>query len=113
MFKNSTQSDSTTTVLDAPAATITVAPAQPARKVAQLPPWKVLLHNDEVNDMDYVVDSIVRLARATVPTATRCMVEAHRKGVSLITVTHREHAELLCEQFHSARMVVTIEPDSR
>ncbi len=79
----------------------------------RLPPWKVLLHNDAVNDMDYVVESIVRLARATVPNATRCMVEAHRKGVSLITVTHREHAELLNEQFRSARLKVTIEPEAR
>ena len=85
-------------------------PAVPTRVVECLPQWKVLLHNDEKSEMDYVVESIVRFVRASVPTATRCMVEAHRKGVSLLTVTHQEHAELLSEQFRSARLVVTIEP---
>ncbi len=89
-------------------------PAAPTREVCRtvecLPQWKVLLHNDEKSEMDYVVESIVRFVRASVPTATRCMVEAHRKGVSLLTVTHQEHAELLSEQFRSARLVVTIEP---
>jgi len=40
------------------------------------------------------------------------MVEAHRKGVSLVTVTHRERAEFLEEQFRSCRLIVTIEPEA-
>jgi len=37
----------------------TPAPARPAPKV--LPPWKVLLHNDEVNEIGYVVETIQML----------------------------------------------------
>ena len=34
-------------------------PASPRLK--RLPPWQVLLHNDDVNDMMYVVDTIQEL----------------------------------------------------
>ena len=83
-------------------------PVRPAPEV--LPPWRFLLHNDDVNEQDYVVETVQRIARMNRPSATRCMVEAHRKGVALVTTTHREHAELLAEQFRSCRLTVTIEP---
>ena len=79
-------------------------------KVDRLPPWRVLLHNDDVNDMDYVVETIMQLVAMRQPEAIMLMIEAHRKGLTLLTVTHREHAELLAEQFASKRIAVTIEP---
>jgi ATP-dependent Clp protease adapter protein ClpS len=38
--------------------------------------------------------------------------EAHEYGLSLLTVTHREHAELLQEQLAEFGLEVTIEPES-
>ena len=84
------------------------APARPTPDV--LPPWRVLLHNDDRNDMDYVVETIVRVVRLNRPSATRCMVEAHRKGCGQVLATHRERAEFLAEQLRSCRLTVTIEP---
>ncbi len=72
--------------------------------------WNVILHNDEVNEMGFVVESLCRFVRLSVPTATRCTMEAHKKGVSLLLSTHREHAELVAEQLTSLRLTVTIEP---
>jgi ATP-dependent Clp protease adaptor protein ClpS len=95
-----------------PAVATRPAPARPAPKPTVQPGWKVLLHNDEVNEMGYVVETVSRIARINIPAATRCMVEAHRKGVSLVTVTHRERAEFLAEQFRSCRLTVTIEPEA-
>ncbi len=80
-------------------------------KPKQLPPWKVLLHNDPVNDMVYVIDTIVELTTLNRHAAVTRMLEAHNKGLALLLVTHREHAELLSEQFASKRLTVTIEPD--
>jgi ATP-dependent Clp protease adapter protein ClpS len=37
-------------------------------------------------------------------------MEAHRKGLSLVIATHREHAELVAEQLTSLQLTVTIEP---
>ena len=95
-----------------PAVATKPAPARPAPKPTVQPGWKVLLHNDDVNDMGYVVETVSRVARMNIPAATRCMVEAHRKGVSLVTVTHRERAEFLEEQLRSCRLTVTIEPEA-
>lgn len=86
------------------------APKQaPHRVTDTLPPWNVILHNDEVNDMGFVVESLCRFARLSVPTATRVMMEAHKKGLALVIATHREHAELVAEQLTSLRLKVTIE----
>jgi ATP-dependent Clp protease adaptor protein ClpS len=84
---------------------------QPQTKTRTPPPYKVLLHNDDVNDMVYVVETICKLTPLTVEQAYEKMMEAHRKGLALLLVCHRERAELYQEQFQSCRLVVTIEPD--
>ena len=77
--------------------------------VDRMPPWKVMLHNDDVNDMGYVVETIVMLTPLNRQTAIMCMLEAHRTDVALLMATHREHAELIQEQFTSKQLKVTIE----
>ncbi len=79
-------------------------------RTRRLPPWRILLHNDNVNDMPYVVETIVALTTLNRHDAVVRMLEAHNKGLSLLLTTHREHAELLDEQFQSKRLKVTIEP---
>ena len=83
-------------------------PAPP--RTSFLPLWKVLLHNDNVNDMPYVVQTIRELTALDRSQAILRMIEAHKTGVALLLTTHREHAELLSEQFASKRLTVTIEP---
>ncbi len=75
-----------------------------------LPLWKVLLHNDDKNAMDFVILSIVELTPLNEQDALVRMKEAHDTGVALLLVTHKERAELYQEQFQSKGMVVTIEP---
>jgi ATP-dependent Clp protease adapter protein ClpS len=99
---------SSVAVPEAPRTKPGTAPVRPKPDV--MPEWRVLLHNDDRNDMDYVVDTVVKIARLNRPSATRCMIEAHKKGMSQVVVTHRERAEFLAEQFRSCRLVVTIEP---
>ena len=79
--------------------------------VDRLPPWKVLLHNDDVNDIGYSVDAIIALTPLNRHAAMLRMLEAHQRQMSLLLTTHREHAELLEEQFRSKRLKVTIEAD--
>lgn len=87
------------------------APTRPApmAPTETLPPWNVLLHNDNDNEMGFVIESLCRFVRLSVPAATRCTMEAHKKGVSLVLSTHREHAELVAEQLTSLKLTVTIE----
>ncbi len=78
-------------------------------KVDQLPPFRVLLHNDDVNDIVYVVETIVDLTPLNIKSATEATFEAHEQGVALLLVTHRERAELYVEQFKSKNLTVTME----
>ena len=76
-----------------------------------MPLWKVLLHNDDVSDMVYVIETIVMLTTLNEQDAARHMLEAHDRGLTLLLTTHRERAELYVDQFSSRDLVVTIEPD--
>ena len=97
-------------------ATATAKPKKKAKPVPKskppgmLPPWKVLLHNDDKNDVLHVVDTIVELTPLNKKDAELRTVEAHKTGVALILVTHKERAELYKEQFESKSLIVTIEP---
>ena len=75
-----------------------------------LPPWKVLLHNDDKNDMGFVVQTIVELTPLQEGEAVLRTLEAHERAVSLLLVTHKERAELYQEQFQTKGLTVTIEP---
>ena len=77
-----------------------------------LPPYKVLLHNDDVNDQEHVIMSLLKVTPLSLGEAERKMLEAHQSGVSMLLTTHRERAELYQEQLHSYSLVVTIEPDA-
>lgn len=84
---------------------------KPAKTPPQvLPPWKVLLHNDDVNSRDEVVRTIVELTHLKEQDATLRMEEADKTGVALLLVTHKERAELYRDQFASKSLTVTIEP---
>jgi ATP-dependent Clp protease adapter protein ClpS len=78
-----------------------------------LPPWKVLLHNDDKNDMPFVITTVVELTPLKEQEAKQRTLEAHETGVALLLVTHQERAELYKDQFTSKGLVVTIEPESK
>ena len=83
----------------------------PKRKPPRhLPQWKVLLHNDDKNSYDFVVETIVELTPLNKQEAVVRMKEADETGVALLLTTHKERAELYQEQFTSKGLVVTIEP---
>ncbi len=80
------------------------------REPGMLPPYKVLLHNDDINTVDYVIKKIVHLTSLTTEEAVERTIEAHETGVSLLLVTHLERAELYRDQFTSVSLTVSIEP---
>ena len=79
-------------------------------KLRQLPMYKVILHNDEEQEMSYVVRTIMELTHLTKTEATQRMKEAHQKGLSTLLVTHKERAELYVDQFTSKKLTASIEP---
>lgn len=91
-----------------------IAPAQKTRKAKrvpqQLPPYKVLLHNDDTNTFEHVIETIVMLTPSSQQEALLKAIEAHEQGVSMLLMTHRERAELYQEQFQTRLITVTVEP---
>lgn len=76
------------------------------------PRYKVLLHNDDFNSMEYVVQSLLKtVANLTVPQAVSIMMEAHTNGVGLVITCAQEHAEFYSESLKSLGLTSTIEPD--
>ena len=68
--------------------TTTETPPEIGREQKQviLPPWSVILHNDDHNDMLHVVRSLTKsVPNLGTPRATRIMLEAHNHGQALVT----------------------------
>ncbi|MEI7666978.1 MAG: ATP-dependent Clp protease adapter ClpS [Synechococcaceae cyanobacterium ELA263] len=77
------------------------------------PRYKVLLHNDPVNSMEFVVSTL----RQVVPSlseqdAIAVMLEAHNTGVGLVIVCDIEPAEFYSETLKAKGLTSTIEPES-
>jgi ATP-dependent Clp protease adaptor protein ClpS len=82
-----------------------------SRKTRKLPPYKVLLHNDDVNSFEHVIVTILKLTPLKEVEAVEKTIEAHESGVAMLLVTNRERAELYCDQFATYKLTVTCEPD--
>lgn len=78
---------------------------------ALCPPWKVLLHNDDVNTMEHVVYALtVAVPGLPAERAVRIMLEAHYHGLALVTVCPLETAEYYRDRLLSFSLTSTIEP---
>lgn len=72
--------------------------------------WNVIVWNDPVNLMSYVVFVFMRVLGFTREKATRHMLEVHRGGKSVVATETRERAELYHQQIQAFGLTVTIEP---
>ena len=76
------------------------------------PRYRVLLHNDDFNSMEYVVQTLMKTVPGiTQPQAVNIMMEAHTNGIALVITCALEHAEFYCETLKNQGLTSTIEPD--
>jgi ATP-dependent Clp protease adaptor protein ClpS len=81
-------------------------------RVRLLPPYKVILFNDDYNDMEYVVAVLLRLINhLTPPEAYEIMLTAHLTGSAVVIVCPKESAEYYQERLSGYGLTATIEPD--
>ena len=71
--------------------------------------WRVIVWNDPVNLMSYVVFVFMKVLAFTKEKATKHMLEVHQLGKSVVAVETREKAELYYQQIQSYGLIVTIE----
>ena len=77
-----------------------------------LPPYKVVLFNDDYNDMDFVVAVLLHtISNLSQQDAERIMLTAHLTGSAVVVVCPKEIAEYYQERLLSYGLTATIEPD--
>ena len=103
MVNSAKQTDGDTAVIDRQ--------VQRVRKLS--PKYKVLLHNDPVNTMDYVVDTLRQVVpQLSEQDALNIMLETHNNGVGLVITCDLEPAEFYSESLKAKGLTSTIELES-
>ncbi len=103
MVDSVNQTDGDTAVIDRE--------VQRVRKVS--PKYKVLLHNDPVNTMDYVVETLRQVVpQLSEQDAMNIMLETHNTGIGLVIVCDLEPAEFYSESLKAKGLTSTIELES-
>ena len=76
---------------------------EPAEKTTTrlLPPYHVIIANDDHHTMEFVVDVLRKVLGVTLEQAFQLMMEAHTKGRAVIWTGPKEVAELKAEQVHT------------
>jgi len=76
------------------------------------PKYKVLLHNDPVNSMEYVATALREvLPQLSEQDAISIMLEAHNTGVGLVIICDLEPAEFYSESLRSKGLTSSIEKE--
>ncbi len=77
-----------------------------------LPPYKVIVHDDDYNEMTYVVFALLHAVNTLTPQeAEHIMLTAHLTGKAVVIVCPKEAAEYYQERLLSYHLTATIEPD--
>jgi ATP-dependent Clp protease adaptor protein ClpS len=71
--------------------------------------WNVIVWNDPINLMSYVVFVFMKVLAFPKEKATKHMLEVHQKGKSCVATETREKAELYHQQLQGFGLSVTIE----
>jgi ATP-dependent Clp protease adaptor protein ClpS len=75
-------------------------------------PWDVIVWDDPVNLMSYVVFVLRRVFGFSEPVAHKLMLEVHNLGKALVASEPRERAEMFVSQLHGYGLQATMERSS-
>lgn len=84
---------------------------------AEEPPYRVLIHNDEITPYDFVVAVLIRIFELTPMIAEHVTYTAHTKGIALVAVLPKTTAERRVGKAHFAArlegypLTFTVEPE--
>jgi ATP-dependent Clp protease adaptor protein ClpS len=71
------------------------------------PPYNVIILNDEEHTFEYVIEMLVKVFSHSTTVAETLTLQVHHTGRAIVLTTHKELAELKCEQ------VLSYGPDPR
>jgi ATP-dependent Clp protease adaptor protein ClpS len=84
-----------------PEAPVLVPDVETEEETQTLPPYKVLLLDDDVTTFEFVIWLLVTLFAKPAEEAVRLTFEIHHTGAALVCVTSKERGELYVEQVHA------------
>ncbi|XP_054825667.1 ATP-dependent Clp protease adapter protein CLPS1, chloroplastic-like [Prosopis cineraria] len=77
------------------------------------PPYRVILHNDDFNKREYVVQVLMKVIPGmTLDNAYDIMLDAHYNGLSVVIICAQADAEEHCMQLRGNGLLSSIEPAS-
>ncbi len=71
-------------------------------RIEEIPPYKVILLDDNATTMEFVIRILIRLFGKDLDTAQQLMWEVHTQGAAHVATLSKEQAELKQEQVHAA-----------
>ena len=74
-------------------------------------PWVVIVWNDPVNLMSYVVFVFQKLFGYSQEKATKLMLDVHHKGKAVVSCGNREKAEIDVSRLHAYGLWATMQRD--
>jgi ATP-dependent Clp protease adaptor protein ClpS len=77
------------------------------QQTRRLPPYNVVILNDEEHSYPYVIELLMKIFRHTQPTAEELTTRIDKTGRAVVYTTHKELAELKRDQ------VIAYGPDPR
>ena len=75
-----------------------------------LPPYNVVLHNDDVHTFDDVARALNRVIGVSLKRGYELADIVHNKGNAIVATCRKEQAELYRERLEGYKLTVTIEP---
>lgn len=72
-------------------------------------PWQVVVWNDPVNTMTYVVYVFRKLFGFNEAKATKLMLQVHHEGRAIVSSGERKEAEVDCYRLHQHGLWATLE----
>jgi len=79
----------------------TVPEEETGTRTKRQPPYAVVLHNDDLNGFDFVVEVLRKVFGYDLPKAHTLTLEAHERGRSIVWSGALEVAELKADQIRS------------
>lgn len=86
-------------------------------EAAKEPPYRVLIHNDDVTPFDFVIVILIRIFQLTPIIAEHITYLAHTKGLALVTVLPKSEAErrvgkaVMAARLEGYPLTFTLEPE--
>jgi ATP-dependent Clp protease adaptor protein ClpS len=74
----------------------------PDQKTELEPPYRVLIHNDDVTPMDFVTHILVTIFFLNYPAAVEIMLGAHTQGIAVVQILPKPEAENRINKAHFA-----------